>query len=385
MYLSYDELTPFTLKIMGNGMEKMDKNVIRNNSEALIEVKEGFPDTLGFWLEAYFRFEVTTSESSQKVQQRDLKRFFDFMIGTEGSAERKLWSPRLSKAFKDHLKNMLKEDGGRLLNDRTINRILANLKTFAKWVHKLRPFPLGNPTEKLKLLPVGSALEVERAITRSERRRILDAADLLLVEGGRKKARPRQKRGFQKVEEILKDMDPARRPRRKGYRACRNRAIIYTLIETGMRRQAVTLINLDDVDFKKRTIAVEEKGGVRHRYQISKEGLAAIRDYMEAERPKDHDKWKLPALFLTPETNVRGNGRLSAQMINSIWKDVCEVAGVTGKTPHSARHAMGRHIIEKTGNVAAVQRQLGHKNAAYSMQYARITREELQAVLDDRG
>jgi hypothetical protein len=25
---------------------------------------------------------------------------------------------------------------------------------------------------------------------------------------------------------------------------------------------------------------------------------------------------------------------------------------------------MGRHIIAKTGNVAAVQRQLGHKNAA---------------------
>ena len=49
-----------------------------------------------------------------------------------------------------------------------------------------------------------------------------------------------------------------------------------------------------------------------------------------------------------------------------------------------ARHAMGRHVMEKTGNVAAVQRQLGHKNAAYSLQYARITDDELQAVLDDR-
>jgi len=31
------------------------------------------------------------------------------------------------------------------------------------------------------------------------------------------------------------------------------------------------------------------------------------------------------------------------------------------------RKAMGRHIIEKTGNIAVVQKQLGHKNAAYSM------------------
>jgi integrase len=64
------------------------------------------------------------------------------------------------------------------------------------------------------------------------------------------------------------------------------------------------------------------------------------------------------------------------------WNEVCRLAGIKGKTPHSARHAMGRHIIAKTGNVAAVQRQLGHKNAAYSLQYARITEAELQAVVD---
>jgi len=45
---------------------------------------------------------------------------------------------------------------------------------------------------------------------------------------------------------------------------------------------------------------------------------------------------------------------------------------------------MGKHIMEKTGNVAAMQRQLGHKNPAYSMQYARITSDELKCVLDDR-
>ena len=45
---------------------------------------------------------------------------------------------------------------------------------------------------------------------------------------------------------------------------------------------------------------------------------------------------------------------------------------------------MGRHIMEKTGNVAAIQRQLGHKNATYSLQYARITEKELDAALNDR-
>ena len=34
--------------------------------------------------------------------------------------------------------------------------------------------------------------------------------------------------------------------------------------------------------------------------------------------------------------------------------------------------------------IAAVQRRLGHENAVYSVQYARITKEELLGVIDDR-
>jgi hypothetical protein len=45
---------------------------------------------------------------------------------------------------------------------------------------------------------------------------------------------------------------------------------------------------------------------------------------------------------------------------------------------------MGKHIIAKTGNIAAVQQQLGHRQAAYAMQYARSTTTELTRVLDDR-
>ena len=70
-------------------------------------------------------------------------------------------------------------------------------------------------------------------------------------------------------------------------------------------------------------------------------------------------------------------------MINTIWNETCLWANLN-KTPHAARHAMGRHIIDKTGNVAAVQRRLGHKNAAYSLKYSMITDDELQEVVDER-
>lgn len=349
----------------------------RNDSQSIIRVPAGAPDTVDWWAEQYLRYETTTGESSRRVQGRDLGLFVSFMVEEEGRADRVAWSPRLSKAFQEYLRREKVSRKGaegegveRRRSDRTINRILAHLKTFSKWVHKLRSFPLGDPMEKIKLAPVGAGLEVERALTGSERRKLLDAADLLVKIGGRSKDRSR----YRGVE----------RPKRKGYRALRNRAIVYALVETGMRRAAARNLDLKDVDFKKRVVRVVEKGGVEHAYQISQEGLQAIRDYIERERLRDDEKWRSPALFLTPASNALGDGRMNVKIINEVWNEVAGLAGVENKTPHSARHAMGRHIMEKTGNVAAVQRQLGHRNAVYSMQYSRITANELSEVINDR-
>ena len=133
-----------------------------------------------------------------------------------------------------------------------------------------------------------------------------------------------------------------------------------------------------------RSLTVEEKGGYTHTYQISHEGLKAIQDYITHERPLDEAHWHSPALFLPASTGAQSRGRLAVLAVNDIWNAVCRLANVPGRTPHSARHAMGKHIIAKTGNIAAVQKQLGHKQPAYAMQYARITAEELERVLDAR-
>lgn len=346
------------------------QNVTGKNSSDLVRVPPDRGDSLRWWVEQYFAYEVTTAASSQRVQRRDLELFLSVIEMETGGDSRRAWSPRVSRLFLDALQKEVREDGRRRYSDRTINRILAHLKTFAKWAHKILPFPLGEPTEKIQTIRVGNSLEIDRALTVQERRKMLDTADLLLRIGGESKDRARHGGG--------------ERPKRKGFRAYRNRAVIYALIETGMRRAAVTRLDVDDIDARRKSVTVREKGGANHRYQISKEGLDAINDYIEHERKEDDVKWQSPALFLAAGTVGKGSGRLTERMINHVWDSVAELAGVAGRTPHSARHAMGRHLIEKTGNIAAVQRQLGHKNAAYSMQYARITENELNDVLDDR-
>ena len=346
------------------------QQITSRNDFSLVRVPDGAPDTLAWWIEQYFRFEVTTAASSQQVQRRDLDRFLGFLRTEEGEDQRIRWTPRLSRAFQEHLRTALTPEGRRSWSDRTANRMLAHLKTFAKWVHKLAPFPLGDPMAKIQLRQVGAGLEVERALSDSERRRLLDAADLLPETGGRSRDRNRY-RG-------------QARPRRKNFRPWRNRALVYCLVETGMRRAGAVHLDLAGVDWSRRALTVREKGGAEHSYQISAQGLAALRDYAGQERPGDAARGDSPAFFLAAAGCAQGQGRLSVRVINQIWNQVCRLAGVAGKTPHSARHAMGRHLIAKTGNIAAVQRQLGHRNVSYSVQYARITRQELQDVLDER-
>ena len=69
---------------------------------------------------------------------------------------------------------------------------------------------------KIRSLPTASLLAIERALTPAERRRLLDAADLLVQIGGRSRDRSRYR-----TAEV--------RPRRKGYRPWRNRAVVYLL------------------------------------------------------------------------------------------------------------------------------------------------------------
>ena len=142
----------------------MSQHTTRNVDEVWRPRLTGPADGLAWWAEHYFRLAVTTTPASQQVQHRDLALFLRYMRGEEGSDLRMAWTPRLSRAFHHHLQHTLDEEGHRHWRDATIIRILAHLKTFASWIHPLRPFPLGHPMAHIKLPALGSSLQVERAL-----------------------------------------------------------------------------------------------------------------------------------------------------------------------------------------------------------------------------
>ena len=111
----------------------MAQNTTRKNSRALVPRRAVGQDGLGWWVEQYFQHAVTTSPASQQVQRRDLGLFLRYLHAEEGTDQRLAWTPRLARAFQQHIRQTLTPEGCRAWSDKTIQRILAHLKTFATW------------------------------------------------------------------------------------------------------------------------------------------------------------------------------------------------------------------------------------------------------------
>jgi hypothetical protein len=105
------------------------QNTIRNDAVALVPGSAEVSEHVTWWVEQYFQVAVTTSPASQRVQRRDLGVFLRYLVAETGTDQRLAWTPRLARAFQDHLQQTLTTQGQRAWSDKTVIRMLAHLKT----------------------------------------------------------------------------------------------------------------------------------------------------------------------------------------------------------------------------------------------------------------
>ena len=123
----------------------MVQNTARNNSGALVPQRAGGQDGLGWWVEQYLQHAVTTSPASQRVQRRDLGRFLRYVQSRGGHRPAAGLDAPPGTGLSAAPPADPDPEGRRVWSDKTIQRILAHLKTFATWMHTHQPFPLGHP------------------------------------------------------------------------------------------------------------------------------------------------------------------------------------------------------------------------------------------------
>ncbi|MGA2821659.1 MAG: site-specific integrase [Anaerolineales bacterium] len=147
----------------------------------------------------------------------------------------------------------------------------------------------------------------------------------------------------------------------------RERALVLLAADGGLRLAEVASLTWAGVDFQRKQLTVEGKGGKRAK-------VAATDRLIKALRPLGGE-----------ESPIRG---ISRRRIQQLFDRLCMRAGVKPRGYHALRHSCGTRLYRATRDLLIVQRHLRHSSARTSEIYAHLSAADYTravAALEDNG
>ncbi len=374
-----------------DNLSYFDQILARKEAQALRDQLLHVPDSLEAWMAWYLRMSIlgVREEQIAKKIARHLQRFRQFILDRSGDE-------RMSTVLKRDVllwRIFLDEDLG--LARSTTNNHLASLSGFTSWVQAHHPtlFAMGNPCAGLGELPLP---ELEpQALDRDQvalLKALCDRLPQLHEHTGR---RSQQQRRAGTVSQI--QVHAHARP-------YRDRAIVYVLLSTGLRREELVRVNLSQVEPntpealrqtpRARLVHVHGKGKTMRTLWLSADARAALADYLQGERATDAAAFveagqATEALFLRacsvaqpkPPADQERGGRMAVRAVNYLVERIGQWYNadlpehdprrIKGKLhPHMLRHTFAFRLAEETdADVAELERRLGHRSGRYLSVY----------------
>ncbi|GAB4404205.1 MAG: tyrosine-type recombinase/integrase [Anaerolineales bacterium] len=149
--------------------------------------------------------------------------------------------------------------------------------------------------------------------------------------------------------------------------ALRNKAILYVLLDTGVRASELCGLRIQDINQVTMHIMVFGKGKKERHIPISQMTLAAIQDYLKQRGGKS--EW----VFVTMN-NHRPINRIR---LGSILEKIGKQAGIGHVYPHRFRHTFAIQFLRNGGNIYSLQRILGHTTLDMVKRYLAISQIDL--------
>ncbi|MEX0961791.1 MAG: site-specific tyrosine recombinase/integron integrase [Simkaniaceae bacterium] len=273
------------------------------------------------------------SEHTLRGYRQDIKLFFDFVGHKNIEAV-------TTRVIRQYLLEELKKNRSK----RTRLRRLSSLRSFyrfalkQKWV-KLNPF---DSIERQKLdKPLPKSLN-EEEIT-------------LLLE----------------------------QPETETYLGFRDRALLELFYSSALRLSEAVALSRADIDFKNRSLRIKGKGKKMRVVPMTATCAKWLHEYLshplrfvdEKERFSERD---LNAVFLN-----KWGERLSARSVERLLEKYLLKSGLAAKvTPHTFRHSIATHWLERGMDLKTIQLLLGHSSLSTTTIYTKVTHELKKKVYD---
>lgn len=160
----------------------------------------------------------------------------------------------------------------------------------------------------------------------------------------------------------------------------RDVAIISLFLGTGIRISELVGIDLNDLDFRDRSLYVSRKGGNEQRVFFSEDvedALLSYLDYGRAVLLKENEDET--ALFISQRAK-----RISVRAVQTIVERYVDYTfGKDNKTklsPHKLRSSYASNLLEETDNIYLVSKALGHSDLSTVQKYAKIKNMQDAAI-----
>ena len=151
----------------------------------------------------------------------------------------------------------------------------------------------------------------------------------------------------------------------------RELCICSLLLDTGIRVSELVGIDIDDINMNKNMIYINRKGAKEGHVYFSQDMKMLLEEYLEFREyysPTDDER----ALFLASTAKNKGH-RLSVRSVQLLVKKYAIAAKIPKArqiTPHKLRSSFAMDALKATGNLALVQKMLGHDNISTTTIYA---------------
>jgi len=151
--------------------------------------------------------------------------------------------------------------------------------------------------------------------------------------------------------------------------ADRDRAILLTLLDSGLRAAELCALTMGDYDPKRGRLLVQRGKGDKARFAvIGQRAQKALWRYL-AQRP---DAGPRDPLFAT-----RSGAPMQRTTLGQMVARMGDRAGVANVHPHRFRHTFAINFLRNGGNVLTLRELLGHESLAMVQRYARIVEADI--------